>query len=66
MYHTNQTKTLNLTFFDLMTLDDLDLKQSHKMLRKVLRSIPETVHVVPSALFQFDMTALPGETSDDS
>ena len=58
-------KILNLTFFDPVTLDDLELSQGHKRLRRVLRSILDTIHAVPSALFQFDTTALPGEASND-
>ena len=42
---------LILTFFDLVTLDDLGLTQCDKSLRRVLRSIPNRIHVVPSALF---------------
>ena len=55
---------INLTFIDLVTLDDPDLMQGHKMLKRVLRIIKDTIHVVPSALFQFDAAALPGEASE--
>ena len=59
-------KTRNLTLFDLKTLNDLDLTPGPKMLRRVHISIPNTIHVVPSALFQLDTAALPGENSNDS
>ena len=59
-------KILFLTFFDLVTLDDLDLTEGHKRLRRMLRSIPDMIRVVPSALFQFDAAGLPGEASNDS
>ena len=35
------------------------------MRRKVLRSIPDTIYVVSSDLFQLDTATLPGKTSDD-
>ena len=56
---------LTLTFFDLVTLDGLDLTQGQKKHRGVLRSIPYKIHVVPSALFPFDTAALSGEASND-
>ena len=65
MYHTNQAQNFKLDPFDLVTLDDHHLTQGRKMLRRVLRSIPDTIHVVPSALFQFDTAALPGEDSNE-
>ena len=58
-------KILNLTFFDLVTSDDLDLTQCHKRHKRVLKSIPDTIHVVPSDLFQCDTAALPGEADND-
>ena len=65
MYRTTQTQNLEFNLFDLVTLDDLDLTQCHKRLRRVLRRIPDTIHVVPSALFQSDMAAVPGEVNID-
>ena len=65
MYHTTQTHHFKFDFFDLLTLDDLHLTQGHKRLRMLLRSIPDTIHVVPLALFQFDTAALPGKASSD-
>ena len=56
---------MNLTSFDLVTLDDLDLTQGHKRLRRVLSSIPDTMYAVPSALFQSDTAALHCEASND-
>ena len=56
MYHTTQTQNLKIDLFDLATLDDLDLTQGHNRLRRVFRSIPDTLHVIPSDLFQFDTT----------
>ena len=56
---------MNLTFFDLVTLDDPDLTQGHKRLRRILRSIQDTIHVATSALFQSNVAALPGEASND-
>ena len=43
----------------------MTLTQGHKRLRRVLRSIPDAAHVVPSAMFQFDTAALPGEANND-
>ena len=65
MYHTTQTQNLEFDLFDLLTLDDLDLTQDHKRIRMVLSSIPDTIHVVSSALYQFDTAALPGKASSD-
>ena len=53
MCHITQTQNVEFDLFDLVTLDILDLTQSHKRPRRVLRSIPDTIHIVPSALFQF-------------
>ena len=63
MYHTSQTQNFKFHLFGLVTLDDLDLTQGHKGLKSVLRRIPDTIDVVPSDLFQFDMAALLRETS---
>ena len=65
MYHTTQTQNFEFDLFDLVTLDDLELTRGHKRLRRLFRSIPDTIHAVPSAFFQFDMAALPGEASND-
>ena len=65
MYHTSQIQNFKIDLFDLVTLDDLDLAQGHKKLRRALRSIQDTIHVVPSALFRSDTTALLGEASND-
>ena len=64
MYIPPKLKILHLAVYDLVTLDDLELTQGHKRLRRVLRSIPATIHVVPSALFQSDMAALLGAASN--
>ena len=48
-YHSSILKILNLTFFDPVALDDLELSQGHKRLRRVLRSILDTIHAVPSS-----------------
>ena len=48
-----------------MTMDHLALTQGHQSLRRVLRSIPDTIHVIPTDLFPFDAAALPDEASDD-
>ena len=61
MYHTTLTNHFRFDFFDLLTLDDLDWTQGHKRLMMVIRSIPDTIHVVPSTLFQFDTAALPAK-----
>ena len=63
----NLHQTLNFKFdlFDLVTLDDLQFSQGHKRLKRILRIIPYTIHVVPSNLLQFDTAALPGEGSND-
>ena len=58
-------KILNLTFIDLVAINDLDLTHGHKRLRRVLRSTPNTIDVVPSALFQPNTAALPGDASND-
>ena len=60
-----KVKILKLPFFDIVTLDGHELSQGHKRLRRVLKSILDTVHAVPSALFQFDTAALPGGASKD-
>ena len=60
---TPKLKILKIELFDPVTLDDLDLTKGRKRLRMVRRSIPETIHVVPPALFQFATAALPGESS---
>ena len=62
---TPKLKILKIELFDPVTLDDLDLTKGRKRLRMVRRSIPETIHVVPPALFQFATAALPGESSND-
>ena len=51
--------------FDFMILDDLDLTQGHQVLRRVLRSIPGSIHAVASALFRSDAAALSSGASDD-
>ena len=63
IYHATKTYNFEFDLFDLVTLDDLDFTQGHKSLRKMLRSIPDTIHVVKSALFQFDTVDLPGGAS---
>ena len=65
MYHTAQTQNFKFNHFNLVTLDGLDLTKGHKILRWVLRSIPDTIHVVLSALLQTDTAALPGEARND-
>ena len=65
MYYTTQTQNSKFDLFDLVTLDDLDLSQGHKRLRRVLRSIPDMIHVVSLALFQFDTAAVLGEASNE-
>ena len=45
-------KISNLTSFNLLTLDDIDLTQGHKRLRRVLKSIPDTIKAFSSTLFQ--------------
>ena len=67
MHHITQTQILIVTFLNHVTLHDLYLTQCHQMLRRVLRSIPHTIHAVSSALIQSDTAAcaLPGEVSGD-
>ena len=65
MYHTTQTQHFKFDLFDLVTLGGLDLTQGHIRLSRVLRSIQDTIHVVPSTLFQNDAAALPGEARND-
>ena len=65
MYHTAQTQNFIFDLFDLVTLDDLNLTQGHEMPRRVLRSIPDTMYAILSALFHFHTAALPGEASND-
>ena len=57
--------TLNLTFIDLVSLDDPVLTEGHKRLRRILESILDTTHVVSWALFQSDTAVLLGEASND-
>ena len=64
MYHTTQTQNLKSTFWPCV----LDLIQGYKSHKRVLRSISDTIHAVPSALFplfQCDTAALPGEAGND-
>ena len=61
-----EPKILILAISNLVTLDDLVLTQGHKRLKRVFRSIPDTIRVVPSSLFQFHTATLPGEASNDS
>ena len=42
-----QNQNLHFDIFDLVTSDDLDLTRGHQRLRRVLRSIPNTIHAVP-------------------
>ena len=65
MYHTTQTQNFKFDIADLVTLYDLDLTQGYKRLRRVHRSIPDTIHIVLLAIFKFDTAALPGEASND-
>ena len=65
MFHTTWTQNFEPDLIYLVILDDLDMMQGHKRLRRVLRCIPDTIRAVPSALSQFDMAALPGEASND-
>ena len=53
-----------LDIFNLMTSDNLHLTRTNQMLVMVLSSIPGTIHVGSSALFQFNMAALAGEASN--
>ena len=64
MYHTTQTQNLKSTFWHCV----LDLIQGYKSHKRVLKSISDTIHAVPSALFplfQCDTAALPGEAGND-
>ena len=64
MHHTTQTQNLKSTFWPCV----LDLIQGYKSHKRVLRSISDTIHAVPSALFplfQCDTAALPGEAGND-
>ena len=54
-----QTQNYKSDPFDLVALDDHDLTQCKQRLRKVFRSIPDTIHAISAALFQSDMVALP-------
>ena len=65
MYQATVTQNFKFDLFDLVTSDDLGLTQGHNGLRMVLRSIPDTIHVVPSDLFRSDTATLPGEASND-
>ena len=40
-------------FLELMTLNDLDLEYAHRKLRMILRSVPDTIHVVVLTYFHF-------------
>ena len=40
------TKIFNLSYFDFVTLDDLNLTQGHQRLTRVIRGIPDTIHAV--------------------
>ena len=51
MHHTTQAEKTKFTFFNLVTLDDLQLTQGQKTLRGVLRGIPHTIHVIPRPSF---------------
>ena len=53
-----------LAISDLVHSNDLDQVRGHQMLRKPHKNMSDTVHMVSSALFQFDTAALPGESRD--
>ena len=38
-------------FLNLLTLNDLDLEYTHRKLRMILRSVPDTIHVTVLAYF---------------
>ena len=65
-YHTTQTQNIPFDLFCLVTFDDIDLTRGQKRLRRLPRSIPDTIDAVFLASFQIDMLTLPGEASDDS
>ena len=46
-------KFLVWPFLDLVTLNDLDLENFHRKLRMILRSVPDTIHVVVLTYFHF-------------
>ena len=62
-----QTQNVKFDLFDLVTLDILDLTQSHKRPRRVLRSISDRIHIVSSALFhslRLPCPAIPAMTEE--
>ena len=63
--HTTQIQNFKFDLFNLVTLDNLDLTQGHKRLRRVLRSVPDTIHAVLFALFHFDTATLSSKASND-
>ena len=65
IYQTTQTQYFQFDLYDLVTLDDPDLTKGHKSRKRVLRIVPDTIDVLPSALFQDDMAALPSEARND-
>ena len=48
-----KSEILRSISFDYMTSNDLNVTRGHGTLRRALRSVPDTIHVVLSALFQF-------------
>ena len=60
MHNTTKPKILSWAF-DPVTLDDIDLTEGERRIRRVFRSIPVTVHAISLALFPSDIAALPGE-----
>ena len=51
MYRVAQTKSLVWHVFHLVTLNDLDHEYGHQRLGMILRSIPDTIHVVVLTYF---------------
>ena len=62
---TPKKKIYMLTLYNHVTYDDINLTRGHQKLRRLLRSITDTVNAASSALFQLDTTTLHGEASDD-
>ena len=65
MYRITQTQNFKFDLFDLVIFDGHDLTQVYRILRMVPRSISDTMHGIPSALFKFATVAMSGEASND-
>ena len=56
---------LILTLYDILILDDVDLKCTHRKLRVVLGSVGDLAHIDLLTLFPFDAVTMRDKTRHD-